>query len=210
MIHLKLNVDASGARREMEIAVSSLKDLDRALRRFANWLQLKAQRRFDQQGPGWEPLKKKQAALRAARSMGAFERKLQGELRRAERKAKTAKAVERRLLTLAEFRRLERGGAIDKSLLSAKQSQKLSERMGRAAAGGHKVLGAISRSIKAEVSKHSLTVFSEIPWAGVHNDGGAIGHGATEPKRTFLELDEEDLDAFEKMILGEVESALAG
>jgi phage gpG-like protein len=63
-------------------------------------------------------------------------------------------------------------------------------------------------SIRATVGSGSLQVFSEIEWAAVHNDGGTAGHGAKIPQRTFLDLEEDDLEVLESFILDEVEELM--
>ena len=42
---------------------------------------------------------------------------------------------------------------------------------------------------------------SVIPWAGVHNEGGRVGHGAVVAKRTFLEWTTERVDKFAELSL---------
>jgi phage gpG-like protein len=69
----------------------------------------------------------------------------------------------------------------------------------------HKMLGSISNSIKAKVlGKQTLEVYSIIPWAGIHNDGGAAGKGSRIPERRFLDLTEQDLEMLATLLEGHV------
>jgi len=78
---------------------------------------------------------------------------------------------------------------------------KLKERLGRAEKkGGGPVLGKIAQSFKLTVSKGTLTYGSTIPWAGVQNEGGPVGNGATLPPRPFAYLTERDLDILVDML----------
>jgi phage gpG-like protein len=123
--------------------------------------------------------------------------------------ASRAASVARRELLLAEFERLTAGGDAQKSLTGgkkgAKQVEKLKERMGRALARAQDkpLLGRIRDSFKLVVDNGRLVYASEIPWAGVHNDGGSAGNGAREPKRPFAFLEEVDLEVLVAALVGE-------
>jgi len=108
------------------------------------------------------------------------------------------KAADRQAVIRAEFERITRGELGParkeaKALLSGGPGD--GGRLGRAAAradekierykSGH-LLGQIASSITYEISPGTLTVFSRIPWAGIHNEGGTAGRGAQIPKRAFL------------------------
>jgi len=75
-------------------------------------------------------------------------------------------------------------------------------RAGQRQSATHKLLGKIASSLQARVERGRLVVKSAIPWAGVHNEGGAAGHGAQEPARTFLELEDDDVTVFD-LLLGD-------
>jgi hypothetical protein len=68
------------------------------------------------------------------------------------------------------------------------------------ALGKHKMLGKLASSIKSKMAKHTLTVYSGVPWAGVHNEGGTGGKGARIPQRQFLNLDQEDLEVLSALL----------
>lgn len=65
-------------------------------------------------------------------------------------------------------------------------------RPARGAAGSRKILtgktGDLGRSIKYEVSPSQVKVFSDVPYADVHNEGLRAGRGAgfQMPKRQFI------------------------
>jgi len=80
----------------------------------------------------------------------------------------------------------------------------------RGAAGSRKILtgktGDLGRSIKYEVSPGKVTIYSDVIYADVHNEGLKAGRGAgfTMPKRQFIG-DSADLD---KIIDDEIEKTL--
>ena len=78
---------------------------------------------------------------------------------------------------------------------------KLPERTARALekSGSGRLLGGLAGSIRAKISGGTLTLESRVPWAGVHNEGGKVGNGATVPARPFLEWTEADFDEFTAM-----------
>lgn len=48
------------------------------------------------------------------------------------------------------------------------------------------LLGNIANSFQIDITGTSWSMASRIPWAGVHNEGGTVGHGAVIPARLFL------------------------
>jgi phage gpG-like protein len=68
----------------------------------------------------------------------------------------------------------------------------------------HKMLGKLASSINSTIKGSTLTVYSKVPWAGVHNDGGTAGHGARIPERTFLTLEDADLEVLAELVEGQV------
>lgn len=143
-------------------------------------------------------------------SMRTLDRKLSGEsgrvLRKLEKRAKlmdrsergqkllgrAQKSVERQKAIRAEFERITAGQAGP----IAKPAKKLGERIERRQVRAEEkikkyesgeVLGAIASSIGYEIKGANLEVFSHIPWAGAHNEGATVGHGARVPERKFLE-----------------------
>lgn len=119
------------------------------------------------------------------------------------------KSAERQRVIREEFERRAAGiaGPVDRA--TAKATKKLGERIGRrqqraedkiAAYERGDVLGAIASSIGYEVQGSTLTVLSHIPWAGAHNDGATVGHGARLPERKFLEWTPERIAKFGEIV----------
>jgi len=71
----------------------------------------------------------------------------------------------------------------------------------------HKLLGKLASSIRASIRKNTLEVYSRVEWAGIHNKGGTAAHGANIPKRTFLELDDEDVKVLAELLKGQLVEA---
>lgn len=110
--------------------------------------------------------------------------------------ASAERSAARQRVIRSEFERRAAGeyGPVDKD--TAKATKKLGERIGRRQTRAEdkiakfergEALGAIASSIGYDVQGSTLTVFSHIPWAGAHNDGATVGHGARLPERKFLE-----------------------
>lgn len=228
-MNFKLSANVNGITKTIDVIVDSLKDVNEVLSRFGKYLRLKAGRKFSEQGPGWSELKKSSVTRKVRASRTQLEKKLKKELAKAETRAATdkivtyvspggqsfqilkkqgtQKSVDNKRAILEEFKRLESGGSVP-SGLNEKKEAKLKERISRADAKGKRILGNLSNSIKASVSKGTLIIRSEVPWSAVHNDGGSAGHGAQLPKREFLAVDEEDLDILESFLLEHIESKL--
>lgn len=212
-------VDSTGIERKfrlLEDAVSP-KKIDGALRIFDRYFRQRIRQRFTAGGPGWKPLAESTLEHRRARAMAALERKLGSDVKRQQRsytrrfgaleqfglggyekpRARAVAALARRLTTVAEFRRLQAGGSSKVTLFEGRSAERqrasLQARIGRAEEKATRgLLGRISGSFKSTIRGGRLVVESEIPWAGVHNDGGKSGHGAEVPARPFLFLDDQD------------------
>ncbi len=65
----------------------------------------------------------------------------------------------------------------------------------------HKLLGSVARQIVFNVvdSATSVKTLSRVPWSKVHNEGGAVGNGASVPARVFLRLDATDMAKLSKI-----------
>jgi len=113
-----------------------------------------------------------------------------------------ANAVARRQAVLAEFERLAAGGDASKTTLTTRQTEKLSERIGRARQLDTReaTLGKIASSFKTEIKDGKLVDASVIPWSGIHNEGGTAGHGAKIKARPFAYLEEVDVRVLVEMI----------
>jgi phage gpG-like protein len=233
-MNLTFSVDASGLERKFTLVAESAKQLDPALRVFDRYLRARVRSRFEREGPGWAPLAPATLAHRRQAAMAALERKLGRDVRRAEKsygrrfgaldqfglggqekqRARSLLAIQRRVTTLAEFRRILHGGTPEASLFEGKaaekQRQSLVGRIGRAEARStEKILGRIAGSIRSTVKRGTLTVESRIPWAGVQNEGGRAG-SANIPARPFLFLDEDDVDVLVGILQDRLHLALEG
>lgn len=135
-----------------------------------------------------------------------------GDARLEKKRATLRRALARRAMTAAEFERarrraenvsaaaLERADAFT-APQAERQARSLRERALRAQArAGDKLLGRIAASFESVVRDGNLTLRSKVPWAGVHNEGGSVGHGATVPARPFLFLEERDVDVLVEIL----------
>lgn len=226
-MRLSLTVKTVTGRRRIEAMVDKLSDLAPILRRFGAYLRAKTKARFESEGPGWAPLAQSTAhrlihtftgkvtkggALREsvhlrrlrqqlrrdvkadrldARVLTAFERAMRstggGTLGEAVRAHVRGQKYERQLLSLAK--------ALDRARVGKRAKQK------RAITRHHRLLGKLASTIRAQVTKSELVVRSIVDWAGVHNEGGPAGHGADVPARTFLEIEDHDVDALSELIV---------
>lgn len=117
--------------------------------------------------------------------------------------------VERRVLAAENALAVARNDKILDRLekqLDKAQEQSFEE---RAHKGKRKIeqrlLGKLASSLEATVSGGTLVVRSKVPWAGVHNDGGNAGRGASIPARPFLFLEPYDMDVLEAQAIEYVE-----
>jgi phage gpG-like protein len=211
---IAVRVSVGGNFREIETTAQTLDDLEIPLELWNKYKRKKVQEIFDAGGPGWPPKETGGGAGENRSSEASVRRradqimrvKLQKELRRAQRKyvnakgdaSKSAAAMKRRYTVLKEFERLAAGGepsgaSTGDAKLDA-SVHRLRERHARAAVkAASRPLGRIAASIKSKVEKFSVEIKSTIPWAGAHNEGDTVGHGAELPQRQFLDVTEEDL-----------------
>jgi phage gpG-like protein len=59
------------------------------------------------------------------------------------------------------------------------------------------------------MERRAVVVSNRVPFAGVHNIGGAAGNNAVEPARTFNEIEPEDVDVLVEMILDRARTAVS-
>lgn len=214
---IALRVSVNGNVRTIETMATRLEDLTLPLMQWNKYKRKQVQGIFDAGGPGWPakagakhgPQTASQADATAAKTKALADNllriKLRAELRRAQRKhargkgneAKSAQSIARRYAVLKEFERLAAGGDPTKGMTGDAKLDKsirgLRERHARASAkAASRPLGRIASSIKSKVERSTVTVYSTIPWAGAHNDGATVGHGAKLPQRQFLDVTEAD------------------
>lgn len=163
-------------------------------------------------------LKLQQTRTSSVTQLGALRKgyagKLEGYLRGQEKKGVATAPAD-----LAELRRLRAGGRVDRDQKGKKAAawggskavDRVRKRLAkaedqrakgkRATVGGdkrkaerHKLLGSVARQIVFNVdSATSVKTLSRVPWSKVHNEGGAVGNGASVPARVFLRLDATDM-----------------
>ena len=212
---LTISVSIDGLERKLHTLAETAKDLEPALRILDTYLRGRVAQRFSSEGPGWPARKEsteaghhREAQVQAL-AVHRLRRKLQRELRRAQRRLRygkgTVAAVDRRYAVLKEFERQVAGGILDAQTGKDRRVEKsvrgLHERFGRAEAqASGRLLGRMASSIASSVRRGSLTVYSRVPWAGIHNEGGIGGHGAEIPPRPFLFLEPEDIDLLAELL----------
>lgn len=159
----------------------------------------------------------------AARNLSEhrLRRKLVREYQRAQKRLNsgrgTMSSVQRRAAVLREFERQVAGGQVGAGvklkmgskeqaiaglsggIMGGKALQKslagLRERKARAEiATAGRVLGRIAQSITTKFGILQVEVASHIPWAGVQNEGGVVGHGAQLPARPFIYVTQDDVN----------------
>ena len=113
------------------------------------------------------------------------------------------RSVEKYEAQLEEIKRIAQGGSKDQKGYR-KLYERMSRREDRAAKKIERLergapLGQIANSFSIDFDKSNWEMFSRIPWAGVHNEGGTAGHGAKIPKRVFLEWTPERVEKFVQM-----------
>ena len=189
--------------------------IKKALGKISKAKQHEVRQRFEQGGPGWEPLKPasivqriKAETERLARTqetaIAKIGKKLTTQLAQAQKRslravAKTgqsnvrASTIERRHLEIAVFKALRSGGVLD-GKLQVKVAAHIFARALKRQAGmkAHGILGKIANSIQATIENETLVIFSRIEWSDAQNSGGQVGNRAVLPARTFLEWTTED------------------
>lgn len=212
---LTFKMNVNGVEKQMDAVVENLSDLTPPLKRLGKWLRFKAKKKFDQEGPGWPALSAETLSRRRKKGREQVGKKLETSVTKARAKTdgdaiKNANSLARKDAALKEFKRLEAGGKIDSVLVSEKKSSAIKSRISKAEdKASKKILGKLSSSLAAEIKHASLRVYSKAnEIALVHNEGGTAGHGAHEPQREFLVLDEEDLEIFEGFLLDAMEEHL--
>lgn len=228
-MNLTFTVDTARGRRKLEVVGASLQDLQAVLGPFNKYLRAKIKKRFDAEGPGWAPsaestdrrllhsLKTPVTAAGKVRLTKGVEG-LKSQLVRDVQKNRVDLQV---LEALSRATRATGGGRLGEALRSNSgwrgkrgprylgQLKAIAVEAKRAAKGKgknqreiakHKILGKLASSIYSEVQRQHLKIASRIDWAGVHNVGGVVGHGAKIAARPFAYLEPEDIQLLVDMI----------
>lgn len=221
---LTIKYDDGGVSRSLDLMADSFAELGPVFRPFAKYMRKEVQAVFDSGGEGeWAPRTAESQAqydeTKAARikkieagkytsligSLRSSQKKVQRRIDRnpggdSKLTARREKSIARYESQVAEVQRVAAGGAHNPA-----GQKKLYERIGRRderaakkiqAVESGALLGSIANSFRITWDKSSWTMASEIPWAGAHNDGATVGHGATLPRRRFLEWTPERLAKF--------------
>lgn len=224
---LTIKVDQGGVPQSLELMADSFSELGPIFGRFTKYKRQRVQQVFASGGDGeWAPRTAESQAQydesktsRIAKIERGKYTSLIGSLRSSQKKAqrrlgKTSpsdskltarrqKSVARYEAQVAEVQRVQAGGAHNPA-----GQKKLYERIGRrdaraaekvAAVESGQLLGALANSFNVVWDKSSWTMRSEISWAGAHESGATVGHGAKLPARPFLYWTGEDLTKFAEL-----------
>lgn len=228
-MRLVLSVDTTEGRRRVEVLVDALTDLRQPLRSFGAYLRAKFKEHFAAEGPGWAPLAQSTAhrmihsytgrithggRIRQTAALGRLRRQLQRDV--------VGGRVDISVFwALQSATRSTGGGHLGAAIrfhLQGKNRKyepalkRLASDLDRAHQGKQRrskraitkhthLLGKLGSTIKARLDGSTLVVGSFVPWAGVHNEGGPVGHGAVVPERRFAELEPSDVDEFTKHLV---------
>lgn len=202
-MRFRVTVDATGLNRKLTLVVGKCENLKEILSQFGRYKVNRTKAIFQQQGPGWAPLKEDSEAGRISKGLRGLKRKLQRDLRKAVARGggdKNTRGQLNRAAVLAEFHRrqgvkssLSRREEIQK--ITDRQKASLDKRTARAVekALSKPILSGLARSISSKATKKQVVIESRAEWAGVHNKGGSAGKGARIPRREFLALDQDDI-----------------
>lgn len=195
------------------------RDLRGALKVFDRYYRGRVAQRFAAEGPGWAPRVEGDSDKRErdAMSLAAhrLDRKLYRQLTRAKTRLSkgkgTAATVQRRQQVYQQFYRMLAGwqGPLQKQERRLEASVgRLRERFEREARHSRgRLLGRIANGMQSKISGLVLTVINRVPFAGVLEDGGTVGHGAHLPPRPFNYFDEIDVEVFAEIVTNMIELA---
>jgi hypothetical protein len=191
----------------------------KSLRIFDSYYRRRVQQRFAAQGPGWAPRKEddgreaKASEARGTQARALAEHKLKIKLFRQLTRARkqwlkgkgTEKSVIRRARVIEEFKR-QMGGEVSPFFSSDKRLEKsvsgLRERMTRAEQkASERILGRFPSAMKSRLQGMVLTVLNTIPFSGVQNEGGVVGHGAELDARPFNYFEAIDAEVFSEIVV---------
>lgn len=208
-----LALELDGVRRRFGLLAKSAADLTPALRTFDRYYRARVAQRFASEGPGWPPrtgatvARAGSATAPAGRAAQEVRRKLSRAYASAQKRHGAGKLSEDRVASahaaLVELKRQRQGGTLGQQQGAAARLEQRVGRMREQAAGraaGGRTLGKIAGSIASSIKAGTLTVESKAPWAGAHNDGATVGHGAKLPARPFLFLDDTDREMFAEIL----------
>ena len=215
-MQLRARLDTSGPRRLLADIARASRDVKPALRRILGAARALAKKRF--KGLVSPPLSRsyllklqqtRTSAVTAAGNVRAsYARNLEAQLRK--------KAGGE--LTIAELRRLARGGSaafslseqqdrsIERLRKQLERARRTKKRVGgdRRRSDKHELLGRLKTALQGSVKGMKAILENRVPWSGVHNEGGAVGHRARVPARPTLYILAEDLRTYAQITLDSV------
>lgn len=221
-MRLTLASSLGGVIRRYEVMLERLQDLKPVLREAGKSIREESKKRFAEQrfAPLAASTLERLQHISKVTSRGTIRKSYYKKLRIA--LGQQARAGKASFTARQELDRLFHGGGLDENLeqpTAERQASRALQRLRRGlqrhqerrAAGkslrpkvrdktkveeGHRILGRLVSSLGATVDPENVTVASRVGWAGIHNRGGTAGHGAQIPKRTFLELTRQIVEAF--------------
>lgn len=223
---IRIEIETDGAVRELEILADSFAELRPVFAKFSVYMRGEIQSVFDSDGGGrWperkvpKPLGEEAKAAKIEKIRSSQYSSLSGSIRSSQRKAarllaktpqsnskltaKRRKSVEKYESQLEEIKRIGAGGLKDQKGFrklyerASRREDRAAKKIDRLERGA--LLGQVANSFSINFDKTSWEMFSRIPWAGVHNEGGTAGHGAKIPARVFLEWTPDRLEKFVAM-----------
>ena len=222
---LTVTVDVDGTMRDITLMVNRLSDLGPVWRRFTAYMRKEIDEEFATGGHGaWAPKKKEESEDKKQARIDRIERNkyrgLQSRLRSEHKRAtktlargtgdsklgaKRQRAVDRKWAQIQHVAKLSLGDIplqpeFDKKLYQRVERRIVQAEKRKQSVLDGQILGRMSHSFGIEVTNDSWRMFSRIPWAHVHNEGGTAGNGANIPKRTFLKWTTKRIDTFEMMV----------
>jgi phage gpG-like protein len=181
---------------------------DRILRRWAGYFghTAKSAATTQEGWPGWAgSTQKKYEYTRTAKVTAAGEvRKVAAQHLASHLRRQARQGVGTAAGDLAELGRLQAGGTPNPEHAGGKAIMALSRALARAKRTGKRVggdkrvvgkkvlLGRLPKMNQIKITGTTVRQENLVPWSDVHNSGGSAGHGAQEPARTWLSIDEQD------------------
>lgn len=221
-MNLVYRVDVSTPQARFAGIEARAQDTERILNRWGGYFRSEARRKIKE--GNFEPLaestrkKLEQTRTAAVTDFGKLRKSyvanLTGYLRGRMRAGNIGAAAD-----LAELQRLAAGGEVHeadrwvkeggttKAIARVRAQIEKARRTGRRVGGNkrkisrHKILGRLDGSILWKIEGNTVKDLSRVPWSGVHNLGGTVGHGAVLPPRTFLEVTGKDEAALAYIVI---------
>lgn len=189
------------------------------LRRWLGYMRHKAKERFADVGPPlaastqrkYEQTRKSSVTV-AGNLRRSYVKNLGKTIERRHFDKDSRQVTERGKELIAELRRLAGGGDPSQSGLSAEDKtiealrKKLQRAQTKRRVGGdrrkierHKILGRLRTSLEGKLLSLSAKLRNRVPWSRAHNEGATVGHGASLPARTTLQILAEDVTELAKI-----------